>query len=348
MKVIGLDVGFGNTKSTWKGPYLGLDGGKQTWGELCFPSVAHPALVDDTKSGMAGSDRVLVKAESQSFYVGPRATLGESVRALSENFIETEEYDAILTGAIAYSFRRGGEATETLDVLVLGLPMSRYLKTRARLKEIGQKTRKVPTGGIPRGNDFIDVRVKQVFVVPQPYGALRFASEQNHELFDDSHVSLIVDQGYNTLDWFVARGMRPQLDLCGSFSGGMSHLLRKIGSAISSAEGVELPNLATVEAALISGSLNAGHKLIDMSPYRELASAEARSTVSEFLQLFNPARNNISQIALSGGGARFFAPALRDRLSAYRIDIIEEPVMANSRGFWLHGMDTLHLQAETA
>uniref|UniRef100_UPI0025ED6CF5 ParM/StbA family protein n=1 Tax=Polaromonas sp. UBA4122 TaxID=1947074 RepID=UPI0025ED6CF5 len=311
-KVLAVDVGFGNLKAVWDRPDAAQPKAFQSWKDICFKSVAHPVVVNEVGSGMEGTDRVVVTVGNQSYYVGPQATVGAGVRALHEDYIATGDYEALLTGAWSYMFKETQLLTQSVDVLVLGLPVSRYQATRKRLKEIGSKIRRVPVPYNMRERsqkEYVDVVARQVIVLPQPYGGLRLASEEkkNYDLFDDGVVSLVIDPGYNTFDWFVANGMKPQLDLCGSFGGGVSQILRKVAAMISSDHGVETPNFSTVETALVAGSMNLGFKRIDMEPYRATATNEARSSVAEFLQLFNPTKNHVAKIYICGGGAHFYA-----------------------------------------
>lgn len=88
--------------------------------------------------------------------------------------------------------------------------------------------------------------------------------------------------------------------------------------------------------------MNLGFKQIDMQPYRTLTTQEASLAVSEFLQLFSPAKNHVTRIYLCGGGAEFYAQALRERLSGYRIEMMDQPVMAIARGFWLAALDSIN------
>ena len=85
--------------------------------------------------------------------------------------------------------------------------------------------------------------------------------------------------------------------------------------------------------------MNLGNKRIAMDSYRALANREARSAVAEFLQRFDPTKYRVAKIYICGGGANFYAEALRERLGAYKIEVMEDHVMANARGFWLHGID---------
>ena len=129
------------------------------------------------------------------------------------------------------------------------------------------------------------------------------------------------------------------MELCGSFQGGVSQILKKVSAAISTDHGVESPNFGDVEHSLVAGSMNLGHKRIAMETYRALANREARSTVAEFLQRFDPTKARVAKIYICGGGANFYADALRERLRGYKIEVMDDYVMANARGFWLHGAD---------
>lgn len=100
---------------------------------------------------------------------------------------------------------------------------------------------------------------------------------------------------------------------------------------------VESPNFGDVEYSLVEGGMALGNKRISMESYRTLANREARATVAEFLQRFDPNKFCVARIYICGGGANFYSDAIRERLGAYKIEIMEDHVMANARGFWLFG-----------
>jgi plasmid segregation protein ParM len=340
-KILAVDVGFGNVKAVWNQPDASQPPATAHWSEICFKSVAHPTTGHDS---MSGTDRIRVQVGQEHFYVGPDATFGGGVRALHEDYISTADYEALLIGAWSYMFKQTDLLYPAVDVLVLGLPVSRFGNTRQRLTELGAKTRRIPVPLHMRERtqkEYVDVKPERVIVVPQPFGGLYKAShaEKNFDLFDDEVVSLVIDPGYNTFDWFTAKAMKPQMELCGSFQGGVSQILKKVSASISTDHGVESPNFGDVEHALVAGSMNLGFKRIDMAAYRELANREARATVAEFLQRFDPTKNKVAKIYVCGGGAKFYAEALRERLSTYKIEVMDDYVMANARGFWLYGND---------
>ena len=114
------------------------------WQEISFKAVAHPVSGSGVGSGVASTDRIEVQVGNERYFVGPEATFGGGVRALHEDYIATPDYEALLTGAWSYMFKETGLLYPAVDVLVLGLPVSRFASARRRLADIGAKTRRVP------------------------------------------------------------------------------------------------------------------------------------------------------------------------------------------------------------
>jgi plasmid segregation protein ParM len=341
--ILALDIGFGNTKAAWNRTQA--PGQPDSWSEICFRSVTPRVVVDDSAAGITGMDRVAVTVGVDRFYVGPKATFEGGTRALHPDYINTPEHEALLCGAWHYMLKESGQLSQSVDLLVLGLPVSGFQANRRRLQELGGKVHRVPVPHSLRersGREFLDVVAKKVLVMPQPMGGLMLASShtKDFDLFDDGLVSLVIDPGYNTFDWFVADGMTPQLELCGSFQGGVSQILQTVSTQIGFDHGVGSLNFGRVEQALASGEMNLGHKKFSMEPYQIIAKNAAAGVVAEFLQRFDPAKAGISRIYLCGGGAQNYEDALKARLPGLRIEVMDNSVMANVRGFWLAGVDT--------
>lgn len=344
--ILAIDIGFGNTKAVWN--HTTNTRKEEVWSEICFRSVCPRVVVDETSSGngLGSMDRIVVNVGSDSFYVGPKATFEGGVRALHPDYINTPEHEALLVGAWHYMFKEMNAISQSVDLLVLGLPVSGFQANKKRLMEIGRKVRRIPVPMHMRevsGKDYVDVVAKEVLILPQPLGGLRLASDSASEfdLFDDGVVSMVVDPGYSTFDWFVADAMAPQLELCGSFQGGVSQILQAVSTKLGFDHGVGSQNFGVVEKALVDGVLNLGHKKIEMEPYRIVSNNAASAIVAEFLQRFDPSRPGVSRIYVCGGGALFYMAALQQRLPNFNIKLLPEGVMSNCRGFWLTGQDHL-------
>ena len=344
--ILSINIGFGNTKAVWGRHQASED--QTSWSEICFRSVCPRVLVDESGSGrtLGTRDRIEVSVGDNRFYVGPKSTLEGGVRALRPDYINTPEHEALLIGAWHYMFKDLDAIFPTIDLLVLGLPVSGFQANRKRLMELGSKVRRIPVPMSMRarcGKDSIDVVAKKVLVLPQPMGGLRLASDSSseYELLDDGVILMMIDPGYSTFDWFVADGMVPQLDQSGSFQGGVSQILQVVSSKLGFDHGVGSQNFGLVEKALVAGVLNMDHLKIDMVPYRKVADSTASAIVDEFLQRLNPSKAGVSHIYVCGGGAVFYFNALKERLSNFKVKVLPDGVMSNCREFFLSGQDTL-------
>lgn len=344
--VLAVDIGYGNTKAVWS--RQSIPGKPASWSQIHFRSICAPAKTADSTSRIStnSSDRVIVNVGDKRFFVGPKATSEGGLRALHPDYINTPEHEALLLGAWHYMFKATGKITPTVDLLVLGLPVHGFQANKEILREIGLRPRRVP---VPvhlqsiYGATEVLVKAKDVLVLPQPMGGLRLATDGNNaeELFDDGVKGMVIDPGYSTFDWFLTDGMAPQLELCGSFHGGVSQLLKAVSAQISVDHGIGIANFGNIEQGLADGELNLHFKKIDMLPYRQTASDEASAVVAEFLLSFDPFKANVSHIFMCGGGANFYIDALRARLPFSRIEVMSEGLMSNCRGFWLTGRDLL-------
>ena len=341
--VLSIDIGYGNTKAVWN--HKKTTSKPDTWTEICFRSVT-PSVVVDTGTALSNLDRVIVHVGADSFYVGPKATFDGGMRALHPDYINTAEHEALLSGVWHYMWKEIGQVSKSVDLLVLGLPVSGFQSNRRRLQELGSKVHRVPVPQELRqryGKDYEDVVAKKVMVLPQPMGSLRLASEheRDYDLFDDGIVSMVIDVGYNTLDWFVADAMAPQFESCGSFAGGFSQVLKAVSRQIGFDHGVGAQNFGLVERGLVSGEMNFGFKKIPMQQYQLLTRKVADAAISDLLQQFDPQRSGVSRIYLTGGGAAAYKDSLQARLPDHSIELMVDGVMANARGYFLSGMDSL-------
>jgi len=235
---------------------------------------------------------------------------------------------------------RSGLLRRHIDVLVLGLPVANWKPRQAELMKIGSGPHPIPVPIAQRAQfgETLSVTVGKVIVVPQPVGALQHAvmNLPRTELRQDKRVRMVIDPGYNTFDWFVSVGVRPDLQRCGSLQGGVSQLLKLVANAAGARLGVGTLNLKEVEDGLASGSMLTQGKKLDMKEFEPIAQDEAREVVDRFLNAID-ASLKIDIIHLTGGGASFYIKALREALPGYDIQVEPGTVMANARGFYLIG-----------
>lgn len=346
--VIATDIGNGNTKVVWS---HGLDkqGRSSRWGEVCFRSITTNVVANEESAGLASHpDRVLIEHNGQSYYAGPAATMGVEARSLDPNYIETDQYEVLLRASIHLAMRELGRFSNSIDLLVVGLPVSGFTSRGRRLHEIAMQARQIP---VPKhlvhttgGASSIEVKASRCLVLPQPFGGLRAAAQNapaDDPIYQPGKLTMIIDPGYRTLDWFVSNGMSPELKLSGSYDGGVSYILRIVSQQVGFDHGTGSLEFDQVEEGLSSGKINLGFKVIDMAPYQQLAVDAARREIAAFLGRIDMNKAQLTRVILTGGGAKFYEQALRERLPGYSIESMSDSVMSNARGYWLAGCDQL-------
>lgn len=331
--VLACDIGYGNTKIVFGHT-------ANQWSEMCFRSVAPKVLVDGPAlaGGIGGSlDRVNVHVNGANYLVGPEAHVSGGGPVLSTDFVLRDEYLALLRGAIHYAMRKRGTIIKQIDVLVLGLPVANFQARQADLMRVGRgpHTVPVPLAMSPVFGREIDVTVGRVVVLHQPMGALHYVSSQGATIRKDG-VHMVIDPGYNTFDWFVSVGVRPDLQRSGSLQGGVSQLLKVVANAAGNKLGVGTLNLAEVEKGLSAGVMLAHGKQLNMVEFRPIIEAAAAQVVDRFVNSLDMSLG-LDRIILTGGGASFYADALRKAFSGYSIALDESSVMSNARGFFVVG-----------
>jgi plasmid segregation protein ParM len=341
-----VDVGYGNTKMVCG---HGLDkASRSRWTELIFPSISPNVVVDEEASGFGHNpDRVLIDIEGRRYYAGPMATSGVVGRAIADNYIESELHEVLLRAAIHFAMRETSSVIRSIDVLTLGLPVSGFANQHLQLRDIGKMTRVIPVpkhllGGAGTAN--VEVQVKSCIVVPQPYGAMRMAAQDlpaSDAIYKNDVLSMVVDPGYRTLDWFVAAGMKAEVKLSGSYDGGVASILREISQRIGFDHGTGSLEFDQVERGLETGQINLGSKVIDMAPYIKMVPMLASQEIGVFLTRLGVRRSDLARVILAGGGARFYEAALRAHLPKCEVLTLPNSVMSNARGFWLAGCDLI-------
>ncbi len=340
--IIGIDVGYGNTKVVFGRSSAAPSG----WNELVFKSIAIPVVVDENDSFGGGSiDRVTVILNGEHFHAGPAATFGNKDRSLDPDNIESKQHEVLIRAAISLVMREMGITFKQIDLLVLGLPVSSFFNKRDKLKQIGAQTRSVPVP--PRlkgvaGSSYIDVGVSAVLVVPQPHGGLRFASEcldAQNSLFGDGEVSMVIDPGYLTMDWYLSNGANPEFRLSGSYAGGVSHLLLQLGKKIGFDHGIGNLPADLIERGLKEGHITLPEKKIDMVKYREAMFRIAKNEVGVLMSRIDWKDSGARRVVLVGGGLSYFEASLRNALPTMEIVVAESPLLSNARGYFLTGQD---------
>ncbi|MDF3882669.1 MAG: PRTRC system protein D [Pseudomonadales bacterium] len=320
MKVstVAIDVGYGNTKSAFP---LGSDVATSMFPSLA-PLAATSSLTPHSGSILRARNVVNVVVDGARYEVGPEVSIsapyGNTGRSLSEDFVTTPNYAALLGGSLHYS-----NATE-IDRLVLGLPVHNTQKYAGYLKD--RFSGELDFGWGP-------IRVHNVLPLPQPIGTLVTFIQQCAKQYDPDNAYLVIDVGYFTTDWVVARGYTMDDTRSGGVPGGASRIYQQVARLISQAEGAAVDSIERIDKAIREAKpMLFYRKDLDLRPFVEEAIAVAQQSVLE-VQTRVGRTEDIRAIILTGGGASLYAPTIQAAFPHNDIHVMDAPCFANVRGF---------------
>jgi plasmid segregation protein ParM len=321
--VFAVDVGYGNTKYA----YRAANGAVTT---AIFPSLAPLAasrrLSAYGESVFPARKIAKIMVEGIEYEIGPdvpiTAAYGNPGRALTDNYASTDNYAALLFGAIHFA------GVTHIERLVLGISVYNVGTYSAALKQqfVGE-------------HDFGHgrVMVEKVMVIPQPFGSLVLAASARSGGFPPDDAHLLVDVGYFTTDWVYANGFTVDDHRSGGIPGGASQVCRRIANLISRDEGQQVDDIERIDKALREKTpFSLYGRDIDLAPYLELTAPIIADVATQI-------RNNVGSLSavrsiiLSGGGAALYRAAIRRAFPRVAIELIDSPCVANVRGFLLAG-----------
>ncbi len=325
--VFAVDVGYGNTKYAWR-----ASSGTVATG--MFPSLAPLAA---SQSLSSYGENVLIKRKVAAividgieYEVGPDVALtaayGKTGRALSNDFVLSDNYAALLAGALHFS------GVTHVECLVLGLPVHNMQKYSAALKERFAGELDFGLGRIT---------VDKVAVIPQPLGSLVLASSNRQNEFGRDSAHLVIDVGYFTTDWVYANGFTMDDKRSGGMPGGASQIYQRIASLIARDQGEAVEDLERIDKALRERTPFFFYgSNVDLAPYLEKSQPLIAGVVKE-MQNNVGQLTNVRSVILSGGGAALYACAIRRAFPRVLIEVIDAPCLANARGFLVVGEASL-------
>lgn len=340
--VIGaIDLGYGFTKWAVK-----TDKGQTA---DSFPSFAPTASGTASLGGSGALSKlrvVVVEVKGKKYLVGIDSVMasdGRLERHRDPAYCTSDAYHALTLGALAYMKQ------STIDVLVIGLPLSTLGTYREHLENKFSGTFEIPashTLGLENGPT--KVKINRVLVVPQPAGALLSLAGENQDLKESTN--LVVDLGYYTMDFLCTNGMRPQAARSGAVEGGMAGFydeLHNAASAVYSKKNPDLPGEFRMphhkyEQALSNDAvLRTSAGPLDLTECIPMASIK----IDQYLDVVAAKVGNtddIINVILAGGGARILAPRFQSRFPRMRnILVPADPQFAIVQGYLAAGQSVV-------
>lgn len=340
MNVLAIDVGHGHTKVMHK---LGTGAPSKA----VFPSFALPTIGGASASTImsAGLRVITVEAGGKLFRVGKdieMALPASAERNRDENYSQTDAYLALVRGALHYT------RCETIDVLVVGLPLTTLSTNSDLLRQRLETVHKVPAFNATdaAAGKTVAVNVKRVIVMAQPMGALLAACDQDTSLTTARVLTL--DYGFYTLGVLASHGIRVFPERLGAIPGGVASYIDSLQKSVGERIRRDRPDLSgefRVPSSIYEAALRQeGAQVVTLGPGRfdlaqHMAGAIGRlgMDLQRAIAMVGSA-NDITALVLAGGGAWLLgaaAPAYFPQVST--VLTLDDPQFAIARGFLLYG-----------
>lgn len=323
-----IDVGYGEVKFS-----EGRDPQTKAIRTDSFPSASPAASEQSIDRGvMQRRDTFIVQVGERRFEVGHDIDLAlhgnHESDVLDHDFALSDAYMARLLGAMNYM--APGLPDKRIDQLVLGLPLTTYFKHSQALAKRFSGEHAINS----RGDR---ISVMNCVVYPQPAGSYAlFLASQAPSIATAQPMALVVDVGYNTVDWFVCRGMKANEIRSNAANLGMSQILRAAADKIIKETGADAS--ATEVARRIDRSLKTGFPFamygqhFDYQPFLN-AGRNVSEEAAQAIKNKVGAGTDIDVIVMTGGGVALYAQAVRSKFPKHSVILLEEPAFANVRGF---------------
>lgn len=325
-----IDVGYGHIKFT--------EGRHATTRQIrtdSIPSQSPTAKPPLTAGGvMNRRDTFIIPIGDRRYEVGRdvrHALHGNNEsEVLDQNFALSDLYAARLFGALNYM--APGLPEDVIDVLVLGLPLNTFDKHREALEKRFTGTHVINE----RGEKIL---VQSCNVYPQPFGSYAAYMALNQGS-GQTPMALSVDPGYNTVDWFVCKGMTANDIRSDAVQRGMGAVLRAIADDMIKTHNFDATPtelVRSIDRALSSGEpFQLYGQVFDLAPHL----AAGKDIIEEAAQAVKNSvgsGSDIDVIIMTGGGASLYAEAIADKFPRHKVQTLESPALANVRGFHLVG-----------
>lgn len=324
-----VDVGYGHVKFT-----DGFDGESILAESFPSQSVVSSASQHQSKVWQQ-RDTFQIPIGDRLYEVGRdirfAMTGTQETEVLDQDFALSDAYRARLYGALNYM--RPRLPRQHIDFLVLGLPLTTYNKHSKALADLY-------TGPQTIGPNQV-ITIGECVVIEQPVGSYLTYLTDNRIDPGKAPTALVVDPGYNTVDWYVCEGLLANTAMSRAIERGMSAFIRAIAkslghdlaAAVPESELVRVVDLALKER---QSSVRLFGKDIELAKHFE-AGQHILDEAAQAIRNLVGAGAAIDVIILTGGGAYMYETAIANKFPGHTVMALNEPHLANVRGFQTFG-----------
>ena len=329
LPVLAVDVGFGNTKYKY---------GDQDNDSGIFKSVAAKAILDDKSFETVSPtmNRIAVTVNQKEYIVGPEAYELDKTVEMADDFVATEAYLALIKGAIYYSMKALSTPFDTIEALAVGLPNSNFVRDKQILKDVLLTTHTIP---VPSKfshlmGPTIDVKIEKILTLPQPLGSQTAYLMQQQIYETKNQTNLVIDIGFNTLDWLSIKTVSIDSSHSGSINAGVSQVLQALSSYISKLHGIERLEFYDTQKAYLDGFFIYKGRKILTNQLQSIVENKCDDIVNRFKN--NIKKYDYDNLILTGGGAQMYASSIHKQFKDLNVITLADPVFANVLGFYFY------------
>ena len=290
---IGFDVGHSTVKIS-----CFVDGKKH---DIIFPSVATPAFTISDENEKRRAAEETVSVNGRPYFFGQTALIQGGLSGstgLSENWVGTPEYEALMRGGLKKIRALGINPDE--GVIVMGLPTSLHARQKAALKTMAAEC--------TRG---------RILVMPQslaPYHGMMLDEAGNpsphHSM--ESEAWAVIEVGYFTTDIMLMQAGGTWVEKAAGSSRGVAlaadALMRALGESDVTVD------LNEAEQALQTKSIKYFGEDLDVSAQAELAiSSIVADVLDTSKKLIEPHVRKLNGVIIAGGGAPLVFNEIKDK-----------------------------------
>ncbi len=331
MEVIGIDIGFGFTKTT---------NGKDL---LAFKSIFGDAAEIQYREQLLGDPRqeehLHLEIAGKPIFVGELAERHSNVRSF------TLDQDQFINGfaktmALA-ALSQFAERHIPVNV-VTGLPIAYYSRHKNELIKILKGNHELTMVDASNQRRETVLSINQVRVVPQPFGSLfEFMFNDSAEIsvwrFAREKVG-IIDIGFRTADYSIADKTRYSARGSGTTESGISSAFSIIAAKVKENTGVDV-ELYRLYDAVERGSIKVRGKVIDLKEITKQVFSQLASTITSEAERLWHHDWDIDIIIVTGGGGGILAPYLKPLLAGEILlpEASRDPRQFNVHGYWKYG-----------
>lgn len=331
MEVIGLDIGFGFTKAS---------NGKRS---IVFKSVYGEAndvqFREQLLATTSQDEHLQIELDGKSYFAGELAE-----RQSVERFFTLDQKQFIrdFTRVLALVPLSRMVSRQDPVKLVVGLPVSYYRRYKADLSKILKAQHELAVFSPKGEREETVVRITDVRVVPQPFGALmnlmlNDIGEVRDRRFTDEKIG-VIDIGFRTTDFTIADRTRYSERGSRTVESGIARAFTTIASKLHEISGVNI-ELFRLFDAVDKGSIKIYGKRFDLTSIKEQAFTQLASAIATEANRLWAADWDIDRVLISGGGGAVLAPYVTKLVRGENIpqDPAQDSRLNNVMGYCKYG-----------